>query len=290
MERVLANISSRSSSKLLFRLSNISLKLIVALLIFVIILFSIAYYILAFSNNGLVFSHETSAQVSFWNCVYFSIVTISSLGYGDMRPQGLSKILSCLEVLMGLGFLGLMVAKIASLKQDYQLRRVYSFMTKQFLDDFYESLNICHQGYKELLDEASSVTSNDQNGLQPPGKKKQLKDLNNRLQTVCRAFRSHLVYETKKGDYFSEIAASSIIRLLKPIASVLNLWGQMPKEYRPAFVKRSRKKRLYHTLTIFDDICDIIERNTSNEEINNPCRGIREQVSLVRRIFDDSLP
>lgn len=286
----MANISSRSSSKLLFRLSDISLKLIVALLIFVIILFSIAYYILAFSNNGLVFSHETSAQVSFLNCVYFSVVTISSLGYGDMRPQGLSKILSCLEVLMGLGFLGLMVAKIASLKQDYQLRRVYSFMTKQFLDDFYESLNICHQGYKELLDEASSVTSNDQNGLQPPGKRKQLKDLNNRLQTVCRAFRSHLVYETKKGDYFSEIAASSIIRLLKPIASVLNLWGQMPKEYRPAFVKRSRKKKLYHTLTIFDDICDIIERNTSNEEINNPCRGIREQVSLVRRIFDDSLP
>ena len=290
MERVLANISSRSSSKLLFRLSDISLKLIVALLIFVIILFSIAYYILAFSNNGPVFSHEISAQVSFWNCVYFSIVTISSLGYGDMRPQGLSKILSCLEVLMGLGFLGLIVAKMASLKQDYQLRRVYSFMTKQVLDDFYESLNSCHQGYKELLDSASSVTSNDQNGLQPPGKRKQLKDLNNRLQTVCRALRSHLVYETKKGDYFSEIAANSIIRLLKPIASVLNLWGQMPKEYRPAFVERSRKKRLYHTLTFFDDICDIIERNTSNEEINNPCRGIREQVSLVRRIFDDSLP
>lgn len=290
MERVLANISSRSSSKLLFRLSNISLKLIVALLIFVIILFSIAYYILAFSNNGPVFSHETSAQVSFWNCVYFSIVTISSLGYGDVRPQGLSKILSCLEVLMGLGFLGLMVAKIASLKQDYQLRRVYSFVTKQVLDDFYESLNSCHQGYKELLDAASSVTSNDQNVLQPPGKRKQLKDLNNRLQTVCRALRNHLVYETKKGDYFSEIAASSIIRLLKPIASVLNLWGQMPKEYRPAFVERSRKKKLYHTLTFFDDICDIIERNTSNEEINNPCRGIREQVSLVRRIFDDSLP
>ncbi len=286
----MANISLRSSSKLLFRLSYISLKLIFSLRIFVIILFSIAYYILAFSNNGLVFSHETSAQVSFWNCVYFSIVTMSSLGYGDMRPQGLSKILSCLEVLMGLGFLGLMVAKIASLKQDYQLRRVYSFMTKQFLDDFYESLNICNQGYKELLDEASSVTSNDQNGLQPPGKRKQFKDLNNRLQTVCRALRSYLVYETKKGDYFSEIAASSIIRLLKAIASVLNLWGQMPKEYRPAFVERSRKKRLYHTLTIFDDICDIIERNTSNEEINNTCRAIREQVSLVRRIFDDSLP
>jgi hypothetical protein len=290
MERVLANISLRSSSKLLFRLSDISLKLIIALLIFVIILFSIAYYSLAFSNNGLVFSHETSAQVSFWNCVYFSIVTISSLGYGDMRPQGLSKILSCLEVLMGLGFLGLMVAKIASLKQDYQLRRVYGFMTKQCLDAFYESLNICHQGYKELLDEASSVTSNYQNGLKPPGKRKQLKDLNNRLQTVCRAIRNHLVYETKKIDYFSEIAASSIIRLLKPISSILNLWGQMPKEYRPAFVERSRKKKLYHTLTFFDDICDIIERNTSNEEIKNPCRGIREQVSLVRQIFDDSLP
>jgi len=290
MERVLANISSRSSSKLLFRLSDISLKLIVVLLIFVIILFSIAYYIFAFSNNGLVFSHKTSAQVSFWNCVYFSIVTISSLGYGDMRPQGLSKVLSCIEVLMGLGFLGLMVAKIASLKQDYQLRRVYSFMTKQSLDDFYESLNICHQGYKELLDEASSVISNDQNGLQPPGKRKQLKDLNNRLQKVCRSLRGYLVYETKKVDYFSEIAASSIIRLLKPIASILNLWGQMPKEYRPAFVERSRKKRLYQTLTFFDDICDIIERNTLNEEINNPCRKIREQVSLVRRIFDDSLP
>jgi len=187
---------------------------------------------------------------------------------------------------MGLGFLGLIVAKLASLKQDYQLRRVYSLMAKQLLEDFCVSLNSCHQGYKEILDAALSGISDNQNNLQHLGKRKQLKELNNRLQLVCRALKSHLVYETKKGDYFSEIAASSIIRLLKPIASVLNLWSQIPKESRLAFVEGSRKKRIDHTLTFFDDICDIIRRNTSNEEINNPCKEIREQVSLVRRILD----
>jgi hypothetical protein len=202
-----------------------------------------------------------------------------------MRPQGLSKVASCLEVLTGLGFLGLIVSKIASWKQDYQLRRIYSLTTKQFLDEFCDSLDNCYLQYKDFLEKVLLEKSDDGNPLQIPTNKKQLKAFNNQLQLVCRALKSHLVYETRKGEYFAEIAASSIISLLKPICSILTLWIHLRKDWRTAFTEASNKRKLHHTLTFFSDICNIVSRNVSYEVVNKQCLNIREQIIFARRIL-----
>lgn len=272
---------SRLWSKLLFRIDDLSLKNIFALLFLAIIIFSITYYILSFYNNGPVLTYNVSQGVSFGDCIYFSIVTISSLGYGDMRPQGLSKVASCLEVLIGLGFLGLIVSKIASWKQDYQLRRIYSLTTKQFLDKFCDSLANCYLKYKDFLEKVLLEKSDDCNPLQIPTNKKQLKTFNNQLQIVCRALKSHLVYETRKGEYFAEIEAGSIINLLKPISSILRLRVNLPKDCRTAFTEASNKRKPHHTLTFFSDICNIISRNVSHDVVNKQCMNIMEQASLA---------
>jgi len=52
------------------------------------------------------------------NCLYFSVTTISSLGYGDLHPTGLLKPLACAEVLLGLLILGVGIAKILSARTD----------------------------------------------------------------------------------------------------------------------------------------------------------------------------
>jgi hypothetical protein len=46
--------------------------------------------------------------------LYFSVVTETTLGYGDLRPVGASRIIVCLHVLIGLAFAGVVVAKITS--------------------------------------------------------------------------------------------------------------------------------------------------------------------------------
>ncbi len=54
-------------------------------------------------------------EISVADALYFSLVTETTLGYGDIRPTGLSRALAGSQVLLGLVIAGIAVAKITSL-------------------------------------------------------------------------------------------------------------------------------------------------------------------------------
>ncbi len=57
---------------------------------------------------------------NFSNALYFSTVTFTTLGYGDIsQTSGLLKLLSCLEALLGLTFWGILIAGFTSNAKDY---------------------------------------------------------------------------------------------------------------------------------------------------------------------------
>lgn len=111
--------------KLLHFINEIALGKMLLALTATVLLFAFGYWQLS-EHGSLVFTYETDAHPNFGDAVYFSIVTISSLGYGDIRPMGWARALVGLEVTVGLAFLGILVAKISSVKQDYILRRIYT--------------------------------------------------------------------------------------------------------------------------------------------------------------------
>lgn len=51
--------------------------------------------------------------MGFLNALYYSLVTFTTLGYGDMHPTGWLKALSAIEALTGAVFMALIVAVIA---------------------------------------------------------------------------------------------------------------------------------------------------------------------------------
>lgn len=53
-------------------------------------------------------------KMHWWSYVYFSIVTQATIGYGDFRPLGLSRLVACLHAGIGIITTGLLVAKITS--------------------------------------------------------------------------------------------------------------------------------------------------------------------------------
>lgn len=67
--------------------------------------------------------------------MYFSLVTVSSLGYGDYQPIGLSRILVAIEVLGGLFFIAYFVSKILSVKQEEMLAYVKSSKIMDAIND-----------------------------------------------------------------------------------------------------------------------------------------------------------
>ncbi|WP_296239053.1 potassium channel family protein [Psychrobacter sp. UBA5136] len=46
----------------------------------------------------------------FWACCYYAVVTFTSTGYGDFRPQGISRVLASLHALIGYLVLGLLAS------------------------------------------------------------------------------------------------------------------------------------------------------------------------------------
>ncbi len=82
------------------------------------LVFAVSYLALSklLPGQGIITPSENgrAAPVTFGDAIYFSIVTEATLGYGDIRPVGASRLLACSQVLLGLLWAGLTVAKITS--------------------------------------------------------------------------------------------------------------------------------------------------------------------------------
>ncbi|PRC90754.1 potassium channel family protein [Solimicrobium silvestre] len=79
---------------------------------FVIMIFASLY-----SGFGLITTGVESIDKSFrfFDYIYFSVITFSTLGYGDLHPMGLfGQILACLEVICGLIMFGLLLSLVGS--------------------------------------------------------------------------------------------------------------------------------------------------------------------------------
>lgn len=64
------------------------------------------------------------APANFLESLYFSVVTITTLGYGDFTPFGVSRFLSSLEALTGVIFAGYSISQILSVKQDASIEYI----------------------------------------------------------------------------------------------------------------------------------------------------------------------
>lgn len=81
--------------------------------------------------------------------LYFSLVTVTSLGYGDVGPVGLSRAISVVEAVMGLLIFSLVVAKFVSRRQEELLEQVHRVSFEDRLSRVHTNL---HQVLLELQD------------------------------------------------------------------------------------------------------------------------------------------
>ena len=76
------------------------------------------YYWLSYpkSLDGLEFTNDKyhDKKIELSDCLYFSIITETTVGYGDLAPQGGSRAVACFQVLAGLVLAGLAVSSITS--------------------------------------------------------------------------------------------------------------------------------------------------------------------------------
>ena len=90
--------------------------------------FSIIFFFLSFSDSNALYYLGIPVEKGFegfLSALYFSFVTATTLGYGDIHPVGLARLFSVIEAIIGFFILAFFVSKLVSIKQEKLLRMVY---------------------------------------------------------------------------------------------------------------------------------------------------------------------
>lgn len=104
--------------------------------ILIAILFGFLYHFLP----GKLIDSRTGEVTSIWDAIYFSFVTMLTIGYGDITAIGLIRILTAIEGLIGWVLFGLIVYRVVSVRQDIILKEIHNLSNEQYLSRVRNSL------------------------------------------------------------------------------------------------------------------------------------------------------
>ncbi len=271
--------------RLLHFINEVNLGWLIAAIFGTVALFGVGYWALAHTGPGyLVFTYDPQAVPGLGDALYFSIVTISSLGYGDIRPIGPARVLVSLEVIVGLAFLGLLVAKISSVKQDYILRRMYGDLVDDKLEKFVHELEEQRALYRttsqlllegEIDPDLTTTFRRDTPGVTFfSGYRLMLSDVTDLM-----------VYEAGNGALFGEVDDSRIEAIYDSVRGVLRrttlLW-ETDRRAACNLVLCGNGTEVEHICELAERLANLGKKMSRNADIVSICEAILDLSQRTR--------
>ena len=140
-----ARLRERMGTAILDLVDNLSTARLFAVWLIVIVACGAAYWLLDFASGaGLMEAGRkvSSSPDSFLTAIYFSFITATSVGYGDVLPVGATRIVAVAEAVTGLLIFGLLISKFVSYRQDMLVREIHSVTFEERLDRVQTNLHL----------------------------------------------------------------------------------------------------------------------------------------------------
>lgn len=116
-------------------------------------LIGVFYFILSFvpGEGSVQLARIDSLWSRFWNSIYFSFVTATSTGYGDITPVGISKFLAIFQSILALIIFAVLVTKLVSRKQDVALRQIHKLVFEDVFHNIREGFYIVRKDFDRII-------------------------------------------------------------------------------------------------------------------------------------------
>ncbi len=131
-------------------IQNIGFTHIFSLWITTVFSFGVLYHILNWYIPSL--TSVGTSSLDFLDAIYFSFITATSTGYGDIVPLGIARILALVEVTLSLLLFGVLVSKIVSVKQETLLQEVYNLSFEEKINRIRSALYLFRSDVGKLIE------------------------------------------------------------------------------------------------------------------------------------------
>ena len=231
-----------------------------------------------------------TSPLGFLDGVFFSIVTVTSLGYGDLYPVGFSRVIAGAEVLFGLAFMGIMIAKVTSRRLSYHVQRLFVSDAQQRLDVFVERLATIRMPLIEVTKELGHIYQRTPEP-RPPGVEKtevlaHFRTSIEQLHIWSLALRKYFSFEVEQDAYFKIVPEDSVRRVGETLDEVLYQLGQLiislPAEAKPEVIDMGSRRRVWEVLMALEKTAEIVQGQCPDHETVECFRRVQETCETVR--------
>ncbi len=212
----------------------------------VIIIFGLLYFTAQSNTSYLLHNVKETKVNNVMDSIYFSFITATSTGFGDIVPVGIFKIVAIIEIVFGLLLLAFVTSKLVSLKQDVILSEIYDISFHERINELRSSLLVFRQNLNRV------ITRIDDKKL----KKKELKELYSYISPLEIAITeiSMLLSKKERNVEFTknidplnaELIFTSIIQSIEKITELVSSLNDNVPEWR----KEINLKQLENCMSI----------------------------------------
>lgn len=308
MSKITQTVSRLSQRALTFVIEDVSMIWHILVFVAVVIFFGIAYTLFTPMGHGIGQNLKPLSDITFFTGIYFSIITISSLGYGDIHPMGISKALICVEVLFGLAMIGTMIAKVTSRRLSYHVSRLFSFDAQKRLEDFATQFDSVRVDLDAIMPKLATVYRDIPNSESSSSEDKialiaDFQKIISDFQLRCIELRDYFLDEiAQENNYFKIAPASAMVRIGDAVDGAFLILGllitSLSEQARAEiFLNGQNRQAIFQAVNSQKQVCNLVDQNATDQgtrevfqRIEETCKGIPASYFSVPEVPRESQP
>ena len=197
----------------------------------IVVTFGVMYHFLSTPSSLLIYTSNKEQVTNLVDKIYFSFITATTTGFGDIIPLGFFKVVAIFEVISGLLLLAFVTSKLISIKQDIILNEIYELSFNEKINRLRSSLLVFRQNISRIINKI------EENSI----RKRQINDMYiyiSSLEDILNDITS-LIDISGKSEFkkvldtlSTELLFNSIINSFEKLNELITLLNQNKSDWR----------------------------------------------------------